>query len=164
MHRIVRRALALAPALSFFLAWAPIGSAQAHSRSITDADLLRFRWVADPQISPDGAQVAYTLVRVNASTDRYETSLWIVASDGQSAPRRLTAGPRDGAPRWSPDSRTLAFVRTAGDTLAPQLYLLAYAWPSGDATAPRIGPSMSISFSISPPSAATVYTFASSGA
>ena len=27
-------------------------------------DLLKFRWIADPRISPDGTRVAFTLVRV----------------------------------------------------------------------------------------------------
>src|SRR5207244_1821393 len=86
-------------------------SLTAQQRAISDSDLFAFRWVASPQISPDGRQVAYVLVTVNAKHDGYETSLWIVGTDGASSPRRLTAGPRDGAPRWSRDGKTLAFVR-----------------------------------------------------
>src|SRR5712691_6990512 len=69
----------------------------AQQRAISDSDLFAFRWVASPQISPDGRQSAYVLVTVNGKHDGYETSLWVVGSDGASAPRRLTAGPRDGA-------------------------------------------------------------------
>src|SRR3989454_399775 len=43
-------------------------------------------------------------------------------ADGSSPPRRLTAGPRDGAPRWSPDGSTLAFLRPKDGRA--QLYLL----------------------------------------
>ena len=95
-------------------------------RAISDTDLFAFRWVAGPQISPDGKQVAYVLVTVNAKHDGYETSIWSVATDGASPPRRLTAGPHDGAPRWSPDSRTLALLRPVGDDGA-QLFLLPMA-------------------------------------
>ena len=94
----------------------------AQQRAISDSDLFAFRWVASPQISPDGRQAAYVLVTVNAKHDGYETSLWVVGTDGASAPRRLTAGPRDGAPRWSPDGSTLAFLRAKDGR--PQLYLL----------------------------------------
>jgi len=94
----------------------------AQQRAISDSDLFTFRWVASPQISPDGRQSAYVLVTVNAKHDGYETSLWVVGTDGASAPRRLTAGPRDGAPRWSPDGSTLAFLRAKDGR--PQLYLL----------------------------------------
>lgn len=97
----------------------------AQQRAITDSDLYAFRWVASPQISPDGRQAAYVLVTVNAKHDGYETSLWLVATDGASPPRRLTAGPKDGAPRWSPDGTVLAFLRPKDG--ASQLYLLPLA-------------------------------------
>lgn len=93
-------------------------------RPITDRDLLGFRWVADPQISPDGSQVAYTLVTVNEKENRYDTSIWVVSTTGGGSPRRLTTGPRNGAPRWAPDQRTLAFIRATNDTSGAQVYLL----------------------------------------
>lgn len=61
-------------------------------RFITAKDLLKFQWVADPQISPDGKRVAYVLVAVNDKGVGYDTSLWLVETDSASAPRRLTAG------------------------------------------------------------------------
>ncbi len=91
-------------------------------RPITEQDLLRLRWVADPQISPDGRQVAYVLVTADAKQDRYESSIWTVATDGTS-PRRLTTGPDDISPRWSPDGTTLAFLRST-DRKPSQLWLL----------------------------------------
>src|SRR2546427_6674197 len=97
-------------------------SLTAQQRAISDSDLFAFRWVASPQISPDGRQAAYVLVTVNAKHDGYETSLWLVNTDGASPPRRVTAGPRDGAPRWSADGSILAFVRPTDGR--PQLYLL----------------------------------------
>src|SRR5438876_2250796 len=97
----------------------------AQQRAISDSDLFLFRWVANPQISPDGRQAAYVLVTVNAKHDGYETSLWIAATDGGSPPRRLTAGPHDAAPRWSPDGTTLAFLRPKDGHA--QLYLLSLA-------------------------------------
>src|SRR2546429_7327724 len=96
-------------------------SLTAQQRAISDSDLFAFRWVASPQISPDGRQAAYVLVTVNAKHDGYETSLWLVATDGASPPRRLTAGPKDGGPRWSPARPTLAFLRSNDGR--PQLHL-----------------------------------------
>lgn len=96
-------------------------------RLITEHDLMDFVWTADPQISPDGSSVVFTRVVVNKDTDDYETSLWLVPGSGDAAPRRLTAGARDSSPRWSPDGRTLAFVRAAerdGKTQPPQIYVL----------------------------------------
>src|SRR5713101_5299943 len=113
------------PALLLALAATCGASLSAQQRAISDSDLFAFRWVASPQISPDGRQAAYVLVTVNAKHDGYETSLWLVGTDGASPPRRLSAGPRDGAPRWSPDGSTLAFLRAKDGH--SQLHLLPLA-------------------------------------
>src|SRR5262245_24429362 len=91
-------------------------------RSITETDLYSFEWVADPQISPDGAKVVYTRVTVSAKHDNYETALWIVPAAG-GAPRQISAGPRDQSARWSPDGKMLAFVRST--EASGQIYLLS---------------------------------------
>jgi dipeptidyl aminopeptidase/acylaminoacyl peptidase len=97
-------------------------------RFITEQDLFKFTWIADPQISPDGATVAFVRVTVNEKENRYESSLFAVTSAGGDAPRRLTSGIRDTAPRWAPDSKRLAFVRAVekdGKVQPPQIYVLA---------------------------------------
>lgn len=86
--------------------------AHAEKRPIRETDLLAFRWIADPQISPDGSRVVFVRVVVNEVKDRYETSLYMVRTDGKSDPQPFTSGPFDTAPRWSPDGKSLAFVRT----------------------------------------------------
>src|SRR5213080_3352292 len=113
------------PVLLTALAVSGAATLTAQQRAISDSDLFAFRWVASPQISPDGRQAAYVLVTVNAKHDGYETSLWLVATDGASPPRRLTAGPKDGGPRWSPDGTTLAFLRSKDGR--QQLHLLPLA-------------------------------------
>ncbi len=103
-------------------------SASAQKRSITEKDLFDFVWVGDPQISPDGATVAFVRVTVNAAKTNYDTSIWAVSTSGGEEQRRLTSGTRDTTPRWSPDGKYLVFVRsgeTPGPTSAPQLYMLA---------------------------------------
>src|SRR5438552_17190037 len=100
-----------APMLLAVTSFVGVAALRAQQRAISDSDLFAFRWVASPQIAPDGRQVAYVLVTVNAKHDGYETSLWLVATDGVSPPRRITSGPHDAAPRWSPDGTTLAFFR-----------------------------------------------------
>ena len=106
----------------------PSASLAADKRMISEMDLFKFVWIADPQISPDGSRVAFVRVWVNQKADRYETALWLVPTSGGLA-RQLTAGPRDGGPRWSPDGKTLAFIRSAekeGKPQPPQIYLLSF--------------------------------------
>lgn len=107
--------------VSLLICTAP--AAWAQKRPITEKDLLKFQWVADPQIWPDGAQAAYVLVTANEKEDRYDTSAWIVGTTGSDSPRRLTAGPSDAGPQWSPDNRTLAFNRSRPGEPA-QIHLL----------------------------------------
>ena len=96
-------------------------------RFITETDLLAFTWIADPQLSPDGATVAFVRVTVNEKENRYETSIFAAGANDSESPRRLTSGIRDTAPRWSPDGKRLVFVRAPekdGKAQPPQLYLL----------------------------------------
>ena len=93
-----------------------------------EEDLLRFEWIADPRISPDGRWVAFTRVRVDAEADEYRTSLWLIPTEGGAQePRALTFGNWDSQPRWSPDGTMLAFVRKAEAEKPGQLYLLPMA-------------------------------------
>jgi len=106
---------------------APAAPAIAAGRPITETDLFRFTWVADPQISPDGRRVAFVRVTVNEKKDKYDTAIWAVDAEGGRAARPLTSGPQDLSPRWSPDGRRLAFTRAvekAGKLQPPQLYVM----------------------------------------
>ena len=60
-------------------------------------ELLRFRWIADPQISPDGRTIAFTLVRIDADEDEYRTDLWLA---------------RDIAGRWGEETDHRGPVKT----------------------------------------------------
>ena len=95
-------------------------------RPITETDLYAFQWAGNPQISPDGSKIVYTLVKVTAKHDNYETALWITPANGGPA-RQLTAGPHDSNAQWSPDGKLLAFLRATekdGKPEPPQIYLL----------------------------------------
>ena len=96
-----------------------------------EEDLLRFRWIADPRISPDGTQIAFTLVRIDVEEDEYRTDLWLalVPADGRPAapPRPLTFDGFSMQPRWAPDGSQLAFVRRPESGKPPQLLVLPLA-------------------------------------
>jgi dipeptidyl aminopeptidase/acylaminoacyl peptidase len=97
------------------------------SQVLEERDILRFRMIADPQVAPDGARVAFVLVEQDEKANRQATSVWSVPTDGSAEPTRLTAGPRDSRPRWSPDGRRLAFLGAREREWARDLYVLDLA-------------------------------------
>ncbi len=83
----------------------------AAKRSITEKDLFNFVWIANPEVSPDGSRAIFTHVVTDEKRTGYETSIWVVATNGSPGPMRLTNGKHDSHPRWSPDGSRIAFLR-----------------------------------------------------
>ncbi len=78
-------------------------------RAMKIEDLFAFRRISDPQVSPDGKQVAYVVGTVDLAGNKIASSIWLAPVDG-GAPRQLTnSGKKDKHPRWSPDGRLILF-------------------------------------------------------
>lgn len=84
--------------------------ATAQNRSYTIEDLLKVRRVADPQVSPNGRRVAFTIGDVNFDANRAVNHIYVVQIDG-SGLKQLTSGDKSSsAPRWSPDGKKIAYT------------------------------------------------------
>jgi Tol biopolymer transport system component len=79
-------------------------------REVRPEDHYLLRQVADPQISPDGKLVAYVQTHADRDADEMRMSVYVAPLDGSTPALPFTQGNKDHTPRWSPDSRYLAFV------------------------------------------------------
>jgi dipeptidyl aminopeptidase/acylaminoacyl peptidase len=112
------------PFAFFLIAFVFSAQAQAPSKhAMTFDDLAAVQRVAEPQISPDGRAVVYTVGGADMDTNRIAHNIWIVSTAPGSQPRQLTQTGHDTRPQWSPDGKSIAFL--SGREGAPQVYVMA---------------------------------------
>jgi dipeptidyl aminopeptidase/acylaminoacyl peptidase len=94
-------------------------------RSMTMVDLIELHRGLNPQLSPDGKTLVYHQSHADWKLDR---PVWnIFRQDIGGAPRQITFNESGdvnapGDLRWSPDGRTIMFVRASGGP--PQIWLM----------------------------------------
>ena len=77
-------------------------------RPLAVDDLYNVRDVRDPQRSPDGKWVAYTVTRAIRDTDKNDTDIWMVSWDGREHVQLTSSPDSESRPRWSPDGKYVA--------------------------------------------------------
>jgi len=83
--------------------------------------LLQIQRIVEPQLSPDGKLVAFTVQTVDVEKNTKPQQIWTVPLDG-GTPRKLTSEGSNDRPRWMPDSKRLVFVSNRGD--ASQVWMM----------------------------------------
>jgi len=72
--------------------------------------LLKISRISEPQLSPDGKLVAFTVQTVNIDQNTKPKQIWVIAASGGAAQQITHDGSQNERPRWSPDSRRIAFI------------------------------------------------------
>ena len=93
----------------FPLAWASLAG-QETTNLFQPMDVFGIEVVAEPQISPDGARIAFVRSGFEVLTDRATSNLWIVDADGSDLRPLTTGSASQGSPRWSPTGDRLLYV------------------------------------------------------
>ena len=99
---------------------APASMAQ---RPITIDDYFQIREVHDPQVSPDGQWIAYTVKTPVLKTDKNEERIWMVPAAGGDPIALTGEGVSSSHARWSPDGKYIAFLSARNET-KEQVWLL----------------------------------------
>jgi len=98
--------------------------AQTPRRAMKPADLYKLPGVSDPQVSPDGLWVAYTVTTVDSIKDSRSSDVWMVSLDGKTN-IQLTHSPEgESSPRWSPDGKYLSFLSSRQEGKGNQVWVL----------------------------------------
>src|SRR2546421_11863339 len=79
-------------------------------RPVAVTDLVRLRDVAAPELSPDGAWVAYTVASADSTEDKQPGAVWMTSWDGAPTLRLTQSKPGEITPRWSPAGRWPPFL------------------------------------------------------
>ena len=112
-------------AFLLLLSVAMITAAFAQKRPFAIEDLYKIKAIADPQISPDGKNIAFTVTENNLAEGKSKTEVYLMDADGNNI-RNVTDNPAaDYLPRWSPDGKSLLFLSTRHE--GPQAWLLPLA-------------------------------------
>lgn len=92
-----------------------------------DALIYDCSQASDPQVSPDGNQVLYTLSRARRESKRGTSQVWRCGIDGSDPRQFTTSGERNSGARWSPDGAWVAYVAdlSHGDRTESALRLLS---------------------------------------
>ncbi|MDH3521355.1 MAG: hypothetical protein OEM49_12940, partial [Myxococcales bacterium] len=111
----IMSSLLLCGATFFSAAHAAAAASAKKPRLLAPDDAFAIGDVAEPQISPDGRWIAYTVTTLDLEEDESRTRIWMVpAAGGDAVP--LTAEDRDSSsPRWSPDGQYLGFLSARGE-------------------------------------------------
>jgi len=77
----------------------------------TFQDMMKLKRVGDPQVSPDGKWVIFSVVDVDLDANTKVPHIWIVPTAG-GREKEIIADQDADRPRWSPDAKRFAFLST----------------------------------------------------
>ncbi|MFT4114212.1 prolyl oligopeptidase family serine peptidase [Silvibacterium sp.] len=93
---------------------------------VTLDDLFRFHDVANPELSPDGQWVLYTVAHTDEEKDKRLTDLYITRFDGsETLQLTYSVDNSPSQPRWSPDGKFITFeTDRPGKAKGTQVWIL----------------------------------------
>ncbi len=92
----------------FFCVALPAFAADTHPFDVHD--MWSMKRISDPQLSPDGKWVLFTLRTTDFEANKGRTDLWVIGVDGKNMRQLTNNAAADNAGRWSPDGQWIYFI------------------------------------------------------
>ena len=87
-------------------------------------DLYRLQTISDPQVSPDGKWISYSLSSVDTTKDKRNSDLWMVSWDGKESVQLTNSPDAESRARFSPDGKYITFVSARQGATKGQIWLM----------------------------------------
>jgi dipeptidyl aminopeptidase/acylaminoacyl peptidase len=94
------------------LVFTAAAASSVHAKGLTVDDMLAMQRVSDPQVSPDGTWVAFSVRETDMDANRGRTDIWLVRVDGTGLTRLTSHAENDSTPAWSKDGTWIYFTST----------------------------------------------------
>jgi dipeptidyl aminopeptidase/acylaminoacyl peptidase len=96
----------------------------AAKRTLKPTDVYLLKNIGDPQVSPDGKWVAYTVSNVDTAKDKRNSDVWMVNREGTETIQLTSTEESESSPRWSPDGKYLSFIAARNGDKQGQIWLM----------------------------------------
>ena len=93
-------------------------------RPLRPADLYRLPSISDPQPSPDGKWVSYTMTTIDSLKDSRNSDIWMISMDGTQDIQLTSSPDGESRARWSPDGHYLSFLSSRQESKGSQVWLM----------------------------------------
>jgi dipeptidyl aminopeptidase/acylaminoacyl peptidase len=97
--------------------WIPLllaASLEAQKQPFDVQALLQVARIGEPQLSPDGKTVAFTVQTIDIPQNTKPKQIYVVPAIGVTPQQITTQGTDNERPQWSPDSKHIAFISNRG--------------------------------------------------
>jgi dipeptidyl aminopeptidase/acylaminoacyl peptidase len=84
--------------------------------------MMELKRIGDPQISPDGRWVTFTVQSVDVAANKKPQHVWIMPLNGGTPHQVTMMGEANQRARWSPDSKRIAYLSDRGGS--SQIWLM----------------------------------------
>ncbi|NOW95651.1 S9 family peptidase [Mucilaginibacter sp. SG564] len=98
--------------------------AQTVKKPFKPTDFYHIPTLDEPQLSPDGKWIAYSLAEVDSAKDKRVSHIWMQSYDGKQSIQLTFGDDPASTPKWSPDGKYVSFISEKDSKNGGQVWLM----------------------------------------